>query len=146
MKVAFNTLRRGAVLLALVILGGCEGLFGNDAQVYTLATVNGQAVPAPSEDIIQWVEAEITLHDDTRATMTGEVRCNPNPPPGTGCEITIPRNTSEGTYSRSEGWLRFGTAEYEARFEDRKVVLITDSCLNPVYCSTMYVTVLEFRR
>lgn len=134
-----------AALLAVVVLGGCEALFGTDAEVYTLATVNAEAVPAPSGDIIQWVEGELTLHDDTRASMTGEVRCNPNPPPGTGCEITVPRNTAEGTYSRSEGWLRFGTMEYKARFEARKVVL-TDSCLNPVSCRTIYETVLEFRR
>lgn len=145
MKFAFNTLRRGTALLALVVLGGCEGLFGTDAEVYTLAAVNGEAVPAPSDESVQLVEGELTLHDGSRFSMTFDSRCNPNPPPGTGCQLTITRNTVEGTYSRSEGWLRFENVEFEARFESRKVVL-TDSCLHPVNCHPVYETVYEFRR
>jgi hypothetical protein len=148
MKVASNTLRRGAVLLAVVILGGCEGLFGTDADVYTLATVNGKPLPAlhRHDDLVEAVSAELTPRPDGTATMVSVDRCTPNPPPGLGCELYDGgQQTNEGSYSRSEGWVQFGFTRFQASFQARKVVL-TESCLNPVHCTTMYETVYEFRR
>lgn len=148
MKVAFDTLRRGAVLLAVVILGGCEGPFGTDAGVYTLATVNGKPLPAlhRHDELVEAVSAELTLRPDGTATLVSVDRCTPDPPPGLGCALYDEgRRTNEGSYSRSEGWVQFGFTRFQASFQVRKVVL-TKSCLNPVQCTTLYETVYEFRR
>ena len=145
MKLATKTLRRSAALLTVLMLGGCEGVFGTDAEVYSLVSVDGEAVPAPSNAIIQHVSGDLTLFDDNRSTLRIVSRCNPNPPPGTGCELTINGALHRGTYSRSEGLLRLGTLELQARFENRKVV-VTDSCMNPATCSRVFTTVYEFRR
>ena len=148
MKLAFDTLCRGAALLAMVILGGCEGLFGTDAEVYTLATVNGNPLPAlhRQDYLIEAVSAKLTLRPDGTATLVSVDRCTPNPPPGLGCELYAPGpQTNEATYSRSGGWLQFGAVRFQASFEDRKVVL-TDSCVHPANCPTVYESVYEFRR
>ncbi|HEY7768441.1 MAG TPA: hypothetical protein VIB55_09810 [Longimicrobium sp.] len=148
MKVAFDTLCRGAVLLAVVILGGCEGPVGTDAVVYTLATVNGKPLPAPHRhyELVEAVSAELTLRPDGTASMVSVDRCPPDPPPGLGCAVYDGgRQTNEGSYSRSEGWVQFGFKRFQASFHTRKVVL-TESCRNPVHCTTTYETVYEFRR
>lgn len=147
MKLATKTLRRSAALLAVLMLGGCDGPSESGPKVYTLATVNGQALPTDVDALTQTVSGELTLHDESALTLVLVHRCNPNPPPGTGCQLYDGgRQEYHGTYSRSAGWLRIGTAEMEADIQDRRAVL-TFRCMDPKTCFPGPFTVTyDFRR
>lgn len=148
MRLAGLSLRRGAALLAMVMLSGCEGLFGPDTEVYTLSAVNGKALPTALDDtLVEVVSGRLSLDDEDSFTLTLVHRCNPNPPPGTGCQLNDGgKQTYTGTYSRSEGTLRFGTVVMEARFQGNQA-LLTFRCTDPASCFPRPFTIeYDFRR
>jgi hypothetical protein len=46
---------------------------------------------------------------------TVTIRCQPGLPTG-ACSVSVAGQFREGTYSRSEGWIRFGDRQYPAEF------------------------------
>jgi hypothetical protein len=106
-----------ALAAAAVLLAGCDSPTEPAAEVHALATVNGRALPAPHPDMmrIEIVSGTLTLKRGNVAEQTMTIRCVPGLTPDE-CSVSGAGLFGEGTYSRTEGWLRFGDRQYPAEF------------------------------
>lgn len=116
--------------MALASLGGCDDPLGPGVERYDLARVNGRLLPAVSADgIIETVSGTLELKADGTLAMVVISRCAGNPPPGTGCELYDGgRQAYSGRYSRNEGWIRIGEAQFAAAFTNATVVMQIGGC------------------
>jgi hypothetical protein len=122
-------IRITALAAAAVLLVGCDSPTDADTEVYTLATVNGRTLPAPHPDVMQLeiVSGTLTLKRGDVAEETVTIRCAPNLQPGE-CSVTNASQFRAGTYSRAEGWIRFGDRQYPTEFAS---VAVTANYLLP---------------
>jgi hypothetical protein len=106
-----------ALAAAVVLLARCDSPTDVDTEVYTLATVNGRALPAPHPDMmgIEIVSGTLKLKAGGVVEEAVTIRCQPGLPAG-DCSVSAAGQFREGTYSRSEGWIRFGERQYPADF------------------------------
>lgn len=115
-------IRMAAVLLPAVLLAGCDLPSGPATGVYTLVSINGEALPVTNEFTVT-ESALLQLRPGGRLTYSVQSRCRTDLTGGRGCEMTNGgRYTTEATYSRSEGWINFGGGEIAARFDEGRVV------------------------
>lgn len=131
MRVRGLTARVIGALCALAVLGGCkDSPTASDGERYTLKTVSGVSLPAPdpTTHVVDITAGTLKLRSDGTLTEEMTVRCRSNLPPGTTCQVTNGgRSSREGTYSRTEGWVRFGNIQVPAAFTSRSVT-ITYGC------------------
>lgn len=101
----------GAVWMALLV-GGC--LVDPGDQRYTLASINGDPLPAPYEPVPladpvwEVMSGSLTLHSDTTLTFEFVIRCRPDLVPGSCGVANDGRNRIEGAYSRASQSVWFG--------------------------------------
>lgn len=114
-----------SVLLALFAVGCGEPPLGPSAEVYTLASVNGQPLPQAYGDagsVIEVTRGELALAPDGSLLESLTLRCRESLPTGTTCHVegngVLGR---EGTYSRSEGWIEFEGTRFPAMFGEAGV-------------------------
>jgi hypothetical protein len=111
-----------ALIATAVLLPGCDSPADIDAEVYALATVSGHALPAQHPDMtsLEIVSGTLTLKPGNTVEQSLAVRCRPDLSPGQ-CTVTGTPIVQEGTYSRAEGWIRFGDRQYPAEFASGSV-------------------------
>lgn len=129
-KIWLSVRRRALVLCTIAagaVLAGCEDPGGPSTDVYALATVNQQALPAEYPDPLipqgtfVVTAGELVLEDDGTLRGSFTVGCRSALPEGTTCTVSQPRQAFQGSYSRAEGWMQLGESRYPAQFEDRSV-------------------------
>lgn len=145
----------GRVFLALLVVAfGCsDNPAGPSGDTFVLATINGAPLPAPDPDLwaAEIISGSLTLHPDGRLTATKTIRCKTDLPPSTTCQISNGgKVTSEGSYSRTEGWVQFGTPRwpgdqrYTTEFGAESVRILIASPPSSGGISPRYL--LEYRR
>ncbi len=131
MRVRAVWVRAAGALCALAALAGCgDSPTNSDGERYTLKTVSGVSLPAPdpTSNVVDITAGALELRADGTLTEEMTVRCKSNLPPGTTCQlINGGRSSRVGTYSRTEGWVRFGDFQVPAAFTSRSVT-ITYGC------------------
>lgn len=126
-KTRMSVRRAVLVVVGAAALAGCKSPLDSGEERYTLATVNGKALPFSSDRIIETTSGSLVLHPDGRLTHSAVIRCKTNLAPGS-CEVyNNGQIHNEGTYSRAEGWVRFGRAQFPATFGSNEVT-ITVGC------------------
>ena len=84
-----------------------------------LVSVNAVPLPAPhpEQSVLQIVGGELILRQNGVVDETVTVACRADLPVGTTCTVQNGgRITRRGTYSREDGWIRFGERESAANF------------------------------
>ncbi len=115
--------RAALVMLGTAALAGCKSPSGSGEERYTLATVNGQALPSSSDGFMETTSGSLVLHPDGRITQSAVIRCKTNLAPGS-CEVyNNGQIHNEGTYSRTEGWIRFEGTRFPATFGSNEVTM-----------------------
>ncbi len=110
------------VVAVCVTLAACDLPTRSSVDVYALATVNQQALPAPYPDPLMpagqftVTAGALVLQDDGTLSGSFTVSCAPSTDPGTTCHVDDPEQGFEGGYSREEGWLELGGRRYPAEF------------------------------
>jgi hypothetical protein len=105
--------------LALVALAAaCDSPTQPAGERYVLISLNAVPLPAPhpEQSTVHVVSGQVVLRGDViEETIT--VACRPDLPVGTTCQLQNGgRMTRRGTFSREEGWIRFGAQQYAANF------------------------------
>lgn len=130
-------LRVSTTLLAVPLLGAALGVLACDPAVdsgadrFDLVSINAEPLPGPYPDpqgccgTVEVIAGELVLEADGTLQHTLQVRCRADLPAGTTCEITGDgRETTAGSYSRSEGTLTLGDGSpLPATFESERVVV-----------------------
>jgi hypothetical protein len=109
-----------AMLLAFPLaLAACsDSSSGPGAERYTLATIDGAALPGPYAGFpgFEVTSGSLKLLPDGSFETALVMRCKADPPPNTTCEVTgDERATYKGTYIRDEdkGVVRFSDQQEE---------------------------------
>lgn len=127
MRVRGVTARIIGALCALALLAGCgDSPTESSRERYTLKTVSGVSLPAPdpTTGVVDITAGALELRADGTLTEEMTVRCRSSLPAGTTCQVTNGgRSSRVGTYSRAEGWVRFGDREVPAAFTSRSVTI-----------------------
>jgi hypothetical protein len=102
---------------------------------YTLATINGAALPGPFPDVfglataLEVTAGTLTLRTNGTFRETLTIRCRSPLPPESTCELTAPVTIeAEGIYSRADGYVRYPEGavpdtEFAAVFTDDSVTI-----------------------
>ena len=115
--------------LVAVGLAACSSSTGPTDERFDLVSINGAALPGPYPDPQQCCAAmevtggSLTLAPDGTAAHTLDRRCRANLPPGTTCQVTAPRETWSGRYSRAEGYVELGSSRFAATFGPDRVTI-----------------------
>jgi hypothetical protein len=135
-KRVLSRLRRSAfagmvpIAALTVAVPACDSPTDVGGTVYTLATVNEQALPAPFPDpylppgTFEVTSGTLTLRPDGTFSQTLVMRCRTPQPSGGECEVHGDgRVTTEGSYSRTAGSVSFDDREFPASFEPALVTI-----------------------
>jgi hypothetical protein len=115
-----------ALFLAAAILTSCtDTTLPIQAEDFPLVVVNDRPLPAPhpEHDVLEVVSGRLTLHADGTAEEAITIRCRPDLPPTTQCQVTQPTRTRTGAYSEADGWVSFDGRNYPAQFEAGRVTV-----------------------
>jgi hypothetical protein len=134
-----------------VALSACDSPTDVAGTVYTLATVNEQALPAPFPDpylppeTFEVTSGTLTLRPDGTFSQALVMRCRTPQPSGGECEVHGDgRVTTEGSYSRTAGSVSFDDRQFPATFEPALVKI--DLGFPASHGAFMPRFVLEYRR